>query len=328
MIARRTIVLAGMLAVMATVDLAQPQPGRGRRGRGEQDPSWNANEGSGNWVRIEQGGYVNEDTVRTARETGSHSTGTPEWKNPPGFEKDVFTFARVIFRTMPRLDDIYNYQGRLGWWVDYPDADLNFSYRLQQLTSMKVDPDCRVLRLTDPDLRDYPLIFTEHVENMRLPDDQVVILRNYLQNGGVLFIVDFWNEQSWQKFEAEMRRILPGRTWTDLTIDHPIFHCVFQLNGPIREMQVPTMQFWNRAHDWHNPASPPLQWRDRGPASDMMHVRALNDDKGRMMVLAIHNCDLSDGWEREGENDDYFHTFSEKISYPLGINVVFYLMTH
>ncbi len=27
--------------------------------------------------------------------------------------------------------------------TDYPDSDLNFSYRLQELTSMKVDPNGR-----------------------------------------------------------------------------------------------------------------------------------------------------------------------------------------
>ena len=157
---------------------------------------------------------------------------------------------------------------------------------------------------------------------------QVDILRRYLLNGGVLFINDCWNDHSWTKFEAEMRRVLPGRTWTELSADHLIFHCVFNIKGEMRRWQVPTMQFWNRAHDWDNPASPPLQWRDRGPGSETMHVRALHDDKGRMMAFAIHNSDVSDGWEREGENDDYFHTFSEKISYPLGINIVFYLMTH
>ncbi len=299
-----------------------------RGGRVRNDPGWNANEGNGSYVRIEQGGFVNEDTVRTARETASHSTGTPEWKNPKGFERDVFTFARLIFRTQPRADDVYNYQGRLGWWVDYPDADLNFSYRLQQLTSLRTDPDGRVLRLTAPDLGAYPLLFLTHIENMRLSDDHAEILRRYLLNGGALFIVDFWNDQSWAKFSGEMQRILPGRSWTNLNSDHPIFRSVFNMKGDLRRWQVPTMQFWNRGHDWDNPAGPPLQWRDRGPGSQTMYARALFDDKGRLMIIALHNCDLSDGWEREGEHDDYFHTFSEKISYPLGINILFYLMTH
>lgn len=54
--------------------------------------------------------------------------------------------------------------GRLGlrlvrWATDFPDSDLNFSYRLQQLTSLKVNPNPIHMRLTDPQLFDYPFIY-------------------------------------------------------------------------------------------------------------------------------------------------------------------------
>ena len=55
---------------------------------------------------------------------------------------------------------------------------------------------------------------------------------------------------------------------------------------------------------------------------------ALLDDHQRMMILAIHNSDVSDGWEREGEDELYFTRYSERIAYPLGINIILYLMTH
>ena len=38
--------------------------------------------------------------------------------------------------------------------------------------------------------------------------------------------------------------------------------------------------------------------------------------------------DDSDGWEREGEDGEYFRLYSEKIAYPLAINIVFYVLTH
>ena len=59
-----------------------------------------------------------------------------------------------------------------------------------------------------------------------------------------------------------------------------------------------------------------------------MHVRGISDDQGRLMVIATHNTDNGDGWEREGEDDYFFHEFSEKRSFPLGINIIFYAMTH
>jgi hypothetical protein len=42
---------------------------------------------------------------------------------------------------------------------DYPDAELNFSYRLHELTSIETDPHGKILELTDPELFDYPFIY-------------------------------------------------------------------------------------------------------------------------------------------------------------------------
>lgn len=320
---RRTILLLGAVAVFGS-GVCSGQFRRGGYGPGTED-------GPG-LIRGEGGTFINEDTVKTAREAASHSTGTPEWTNPPGFERDVFTFARVIFKTATAGTTRPFGPGRgigpwLGWWVDFPDADLNFSYRLQQLTSTRVDPDGRVLKLSDPALTDYPLIYMEHAGYILLSDPEVDILQKYLRNGGALFVNDFWSAREWDGFEAQMKRVLPGRTWTELTTDHPIFHCVFDLKGPMQRLQVPTIQFWNQDFDPRDPNSH-LQRVDRGEGSDKMHVRAWLDDKQRIMALVIHNSDVSDGWEREGEDSDYFHIFSEKIAYPLGINIIFHLMTH
>ena len=48
---------------------------------------------------------------------------------------------------------------RRRWATDFPDSDLNFSFRLQQLTSLKVNPDPITMRLTDRRLFDYPFIY-------------------------------------------------------------------------------------------------------------------------------------------------------------------------
>lgn len=43
--------------------------------------------------------------------------------------------------------------------------------------------------------------------------------------------------------------------------------------------------------------------------------------------MGLHNSDDSDGWEREGEDTEYFEKYSEKIAYPLAINIIFYAVT-
>jgi hypothetical protein len=45
------------------------------------------------------------------------------------------------------------------------------------------------------------------------------------------------------------------------------------------------------------------------------------------MVFMSHNTDISDAWEREGEDPRYFFQFSP-YGYAVGINVVLYAMSH
>ena len=203
--------------------------------------------------------------------------------------------------------------------MDYPDADLNLSYRLQQLTSIPTDPDARVLKLSDPNLFHYPLLYIEHAGYMQLSDEETLTLRNYLLNGGALLVNDFWGIAEWDGFAGEIKKVLPDNNWVDLTTDHPVFNCVYDLRGPMNNLQVPTIQFWNRSFDPANPQAP-QQTIFRGEGSEQMHVRAVFDDRQRMMILAIHNSDVSDGWEREQENETYFNQYSERVAYPLGVN--------
>jgi hypothetical protein len=306
---KKVVALSLPLVMVTTVAVAQFR-GNGRRFGFNED---------GPLVRTEGGQMVNTDTVRTARETAPQVMETPNWTNSPGFEKDAFTFTRIIFKSPGR-------PALMGWLNDYPDSDLNLSYRLQQLTSMKADPDGRVVKITDPALREFPFIFAAQPGSMVLEEEEVTALRQYLLSGGVFWADDFWGTQSWAQFELQMARVLPGKHWEELPIDHRLFHCVFDLQGPMSKLQSPSIHFWRRNYNRNDPTMPVSGYR--GPGSEDMHVRAWLDEHQRIMVLAMHNCDNGDGWEREGENEDYFHLFSEKRAYPLAINALFYLMTH
>ena len=250
---------------------------------------------------------------RSAREADNQRGAVnPTWSADEHFRKDVFTFVRIKYRV----------DGKYGWghtpdrWrIDFPDSDLNFSFRLQQITALKVDPDGKVLELTDKELFDYPFIYIVEPGRLTFKEEEIPILRRYLLNGGFLMFDDFWGDWEWSNFYQEIKRVFPNREPEDLLLDHPIFHSVFDLK---EKPQVPGIDSFKRGwtYDHH------------GSGSEEPHYRGIFDDQRRIMVIICHNTDLGDGWEREGDNEEYFHRYSEKCAYPMGINIVFYAMTH
>ncbi len=237
--------------------------------------------------------------------------GVPDWDPPAHMPKDVFTFVRIRYDS-----DGYRWN---KWRTDYPDSDLNFSYRLQELTSLEVDPDGRVLELTDPELFNYPFIYIIEPGDIYLTPAETENLRKYCLNGGFLMVDDFWGDREWYNFKQVITEVFPNRKMKKLDLSHEIFKTVFVLN---ELPQVPALEnaLWGRSQG--------ITWEAHKPGSEKPEFWAYHDDKGRMMCIICFNTDLGDGWEREGENHWYFKEFSEKKAYPMGINIVFYALTH
>jgi Domain of unknown function (DUF4159) len=253
--------------------------------------------------------------------------GVPDWRVDDRFKDDVFTFVRVEYsdgggRGGRRGGGFGGFGGGYGggkWAIDFPDSDLNFSYRLQQLTSMKVNPNPIHMPLTDEKLFDYPFLYMIEPGHLMFHEDEIVALKKYLLNGGFMMVDDFWGDDEYENFHEQIKRVFPDQAQEpmELPADHEIFHNVYRLK---EKPQVPSM---------HSYLSTGLTY-DRPYDGDTkeVHYKGIFDDKGRMMVIICHNTDLGDGWEREGQSHEYFKEFSEKKSYPMGINIVTYAMTH
>jgi hypothetical protein len=234
--------------------------------------------------------------------------GVPEWSLSDGFKGDVFRFARVK----------YDSWGQRKWLTDFPDSDLNFSFRLQQLTSIKVDPNPVTVSLDDEKLFEFPFLYMiEPGEMSPLRPEEIEGLRRYCLNGGFLMVDDFWGENEYYTFYDQIKRVFPDREPQELPLEHELFHCVYDLQ---EKPQVPSLRTAQRGRQYG------ITWER--PDAEEVHYRAIFDDENRIMVLICHNTDLGDGWEREGLDEWYFHEFSERLAYPMGINIVTYAMTH
>jgi|SRR6266850_1717927 len=256
------------------------------------------------------------DQIPSAREAVRDPSNYPRWDYELRFKKDVFTFVRIQYA----VDGTHGYghsDPEMRWLIDFPESDLNFSFRLQQMTSIKVNPDPVHIKITDKELFDYPFIYIVEPGRLTFTETEIPILRKYLLNGGFLMFDDFWGKVEYDNFETEIKRVFPDREPFELPMDHPIFHSVFDLK---EKPQVPNVTLGIESQYTG------ITW-ERDDAREV-HVKGILDDKNRIMVVICHNTDLGDGWEREGESEYYFHEFSEKKAYPLGINIIFYAMTH
>src|SRR6185436_18856509 len=210
--------------------------------------------------------------------------------------KGGFQFCRIVFR-----------QGDgdgAGWNVDWPRADINLSIRLSELTRTPVimdetnEPETLLLNLTSPELFHCPFVMMTEPGGAYLDDEEAKNLRDYLLKGGFLWADDYWGDYAWDYWESMLRKALPSATYPiiDLPRDHAIFHQVLNAEDV---PQIPGIGYWDGANrTWER------------PGTEHARFAAINDSRGRIMVLMTFNTDFGDSYERETESPLYFQKFS------------------
>ena len=197
------------------------------------------------------------------------------------------------------------------WYIDAPAAEQNLSRRLRTATAIQVN-DPVVLTIEDPNLWAYPWIYIVEAGNLRLKDAEVPILREFLLRGGTLTFDDFHGPIEWANLEHELKRVFPDRKIIDLPKDHPIFHCFYQFD---EFPQTPGLGSFLQGRTWEK-------------GGYVAHLRAIEDDSGRAMVLINWNVDMGDGWEWSNAADYPGYVKYTAIAYRMEINEIVYSLTH
>lgn len=237
---------------------------------------------------------------------------------PESFD-GTFHFCRLQYRSAWRE------AGGSGWSTDYPGADINFSIRFSELTKTRVrmdprtqEPDHLVVPIGSDLLFQCPWVSLEDSGTAFFGPVEADALRHYLLKGGFLWADDYWGSRAWERWADQIAKVLPPDAYpiVDIPIAHAMFHTLFDVK---RVLQVPSIQSWRRSGG--------STTSERGSDSAEVHVRGIFDEHGRLMVLMTHNTDISDTWEREGEDPEYFYRFSPQ-GYAIAIDVMLYAMSH
>ncbi len=200
-----------------------------------------------------------------------------------------------------------------SWMVDWPKADEQFIVGLrgwvQSLLPISDTP--ATVAIDDPALFTYPFTYIVEPGYMMLSDEEAKLLREYLNRGGFLMLDDFWGEYEWQNVKGQMHKIFPEYPVRSIALDHPVFHCYFD----IREvLQVPNYHNWIRAG------------RTDEKGGTVPSFEVIEDGDGRIVVFIARNSDNGDAWEWI-DQPDYPLRYG-LAAYRLGMNLIVYSMTH
>ena len=250
------------------------------------------------------------------------------------FGRRGFGGFRASFATAHDFDGHFHfcrwvYQSALdgdggNWNADWPRADINLSIRLSELTKADVskdttgEPNHLLVRFTNPEVFDCPFVMATEVGRTFITDQDAKGMRLYLEKGGFLWVDDFWGDAAWAQWTREFSKAMPPAEYPieDVPLNDPLFHTLLEVK---KIPQVTSIRFWR--------ATGGRTTSERGAESAVPHLRAIRDKHRNIIAVMTHNTDVSDSWEREGEDPAFFYQFSP-YGYALGIDVLLYAMTH
>jgi hypothetical protein len=229
-----------------------------------------------------------------------------------------FVICRLAYRSIRREPS------GIGWQTDYPYAEINVSTRFGELTRTRIsrtetgEPRHFVVQPSDPQLFNCPIVVASDAGTLGFTFDEAKNLRDYLLKGGFMWFDDFWGDAAWSSFEREIDKVLPSEEYPveQIDIKDPMLHSQFEIS---EIPQITNIQFWRQSGG--------RETSERGEETRTPYLHVIRDHKGHIVVVATHNTDVADSWEREGEDPEFFYQFSPG-GYALGIDVLLHAMTH
>jgi Domain of unknown function (DUF4159) len=155
-----------------------------------------------------------------------------------------------------------------GDWYSGPSKLANLLAAIHARTGLAVSPRERVVTLESPELWDIPYLYMTGHGNVRFSDQEVAILRRYLEQGGFLHADDDYGMD--KSFRREIARVFPDHPLVEVPLTHPIYHVVYDFPKGV----------------------PKIHEHDGLPAQGFGIFLG-----ERLVVYYSYQTDLGDGWE-------------------------------
>jgi hypothetical protein len=183
-----------------------------------------------------------------------------------------------------------------GDWYGNPSSLHNLLAAIRERTTLPAAERERVVTLHDAALWDTPYLYMTGHGNVRFSDDDVPVLRRYLEQGGFLHADDNYGMD--RSFRREITRVFPDRPLVDVPLTHAVYHLVYDFPRGI----------------------PKIHEHDGLPAQGF---GIFSGD--RLAVYYSYQSDLGDGWE----DPDVHHDPPElrEAALRMGVNLFTYAVS-
>lgn len=106
-----------------------------------------------------------------------------------------------------------------------------FLERVERETNIVTAPKFRQVRLNSDDIFRFPFAIMTGEGSFNLFEAERSNLKAYLTRGGFLLASAGCSSTDWDRsFRREIKRIFPGRELRRITLDHPLYHTVFEIS--------------------------------------------------------------------------------------------------
>lgn len=183
-----------------------------------------------------------------------------------------------------------------GDWYSSPTSLTNLLRFARDQVPIPVQTEYDDVALGSRDIHRYPMIFMSGHGNITVNSSEMENLRNYLENGGFLYVDDDYGLD--QYVRPILMDIFPDEELFELPADHPIYHNVFE---------------------FPEGRPPKIHEHDGLPPQAFAVYR-----NGRMVILYTYESNPSDGWAYD-EHDNPEEVVEAALRF--GVNLLVFAFT-
>ncbi len=186
------------------------------------------------------------------------------------------------------------------WSHDWPRGEEHLMKIMSEVTKLDVNPGGHVVSFDSEGAFNYPIAYMCEVGFLDLTDKEAYNMAEYLLRGGFLIVDDFRGDRDLDNFRRQLKKVFPDRSLTEVPRTHPIWTCFYDITKVFPE--------------------PPYA-RYLAP-----QYLGISDDRGRLMLIANFNNDISEYWE--WSDNPMMPIDQSNEAYKYGVNYIMYALTH